>query len=62
MRKGDMSDEQRRQQAQQNRERLSRFAAWLDTVRAWDPAARVLWAIEGDVTVGTVPLADGATP
>ena len=50
-----MSDEQRRQQAQQNRERLPRFAAWLAGIRAWDPKARVLWAVEGDVRVGKVP-------
>lgn len=50
-----MSDEQRRQQAQQNRERLPRFSAWLDTVRAFDPEARVLWAQDGDVVVGKMP-------
>ena len=45
----------REQQATANRERLPRFAAWLDTIRAFDPGARVLWAVEGDVAVGAVP-------
>ena len=50
-----MTDEQRQQQAQRNRERMPRFSAWLDTVRAFDPEARVVWAEDGDVRVGNKP-------
>lgn len=53
-----MSDEQRRQQAQQNRERLPRFTVWLDAMRAaFGPGVRVVWAQEGDVLVGKIPAA-----
>jgi hypothetical protein len=50
-----MTDSEREEQAQRNRERLPRFTAWLATVRAWDPKARVLWAREGEIEVGAVP-------
>lgn len=54
-----MADSEREEQARRNRERLPRFAAWLATIRAFDPEARVLWAREGDVAVGVVP--EGST-
>lgn len=50
-----MTDSEREEKAQRNRERLPRFAAWLATVRAWDPKASVLWAVDGEATVGKVP-------
>ena len=50
-----MNDQQRRQEAQKNRERMPRFSAWLDTVRAFDPESRVVWAEDGDVVVGKKP-------
>lgn len=55
-----MTDSEREEQAQRNRERLPRFAAWLATVRAFDPGARVLWAVDGDVAVGAMPTEHGA--
>lgn len=50
-----MTDNEREEQARRNRERLPRFAAWLATIRAFDPEARVLWAREGEVEVGAAP-------
>lgn len=51
-------NDQRKQQAQSNRERMPRFAAWLATIRAFDPQARVIWAVDGEVAVGAVPKED----
>lgn len=50
-----MSDEQRRQEAQKNRERMPRFSAWLDGLRAVFGECRVVWAQDGDVVVGNKP-------
>lgn len=48
-------NERRAEEARRNSERMPRFAAWLATVRAFDPKARVLWAMDGDQTAGRVP-------
>ena len=47
--------DEREKAAKANRERMPRFAAWLDTIRAFDPRARVLWARDGEVEVGAAP-------
>jgi hypothetical protein len=47
--------DEREKAAKANRERLPCFAAWLDTIRAFDPGARVLWARDGEAEVGAVP-------
>lgn len=45
----------RADQAERNRQRFPRFAAWLAPILKFDAEAKVLWCREGDESAGRVP-------